>query len=50
MDAALWPDLNYAAWRETAPTLYLWTQILVKIRLKLMPTPIRSAQAFASGR
>jgi hypothetical protein len=30
MDGALWPDLNDAASRETAPTLYLWTQILVK--------------------
>jgi hypothetical protein len=37
MDAALWPDLTYAAWRETAATLHLWTQIVGKIRLSLTP-------------
>src|SRR3954452_18479758 len=37
MDAALWPHLTYAAWRETAATLHLWTQIVGKIRLSLTP-------------
>ncbi len=34
---AIWPDLTYAAWRETAATLHLWTQIAGKIRLALSP-------------
>jgi uncharacterized protein DUF5996 len=32
-----WPDLPYLAWRETAATLQLWTQIVGKIRLALTP-------------
>jgi hypothetical protein len=32
-----WPDLPYFAWRETASTLQLWTQIVGKIRLALTP-------------
>ena len=32
-----WPELPYAAWRETCDTLHLWTQIVGKIRL--MQTP-----------
>jgi hypothetical protein len=32
-----WPDLTYAAWRDTAATLHLWTQIVGKIRLTLTP-------------
>ena len=35
--AALWPDLPYPAWRETAATLQLWTQIVGKVRLALTP-------------
>ena len=35
--AALWPDLPYAAWRDTAATLQLWTQIVGKLRLQLTP-------------
>ncbi len=34
---ALWPDLEYPSWRETAVTLQLWTQIVGKIRLALTP-------------
>jgi uncharacterized protein DUF5996 len=34
---ATWPDLPYAAWRETAATLQLWTQIVGKVRLTLTP-------------
>ena len=32
-----WPDLSYEAWRETAATLHLWTQIVGKVRLALAP-------------
>lgn len=32
-----WPDLPYAAWKDTALTLQLWTQIVGKIRLALTP-------------
>ena len=36
-NAAVWPDLPYAGWRETAATLQLWTQIVGKVRLTLTP-------------
>ncbi|MBM6593377.1 DUF5996 family protein [Microvirga pudoricolor] len=32
-----WPELSYPAWRDTAATLQLWTQIVGKIRLSLTP-------------
>jgi hypothetical protein len=32
-----WPELSYPAWRDTAATLQLWTQIGGKIRLSLSP-------------
>ena len=32
-----WPELPYAAWRDTCATLHLWTQIVGKIRLTLTP-------------
>jgi hypothetical protein len=32
-----WPDLPYPAWRATAETLQLWTQIVGKVRLALTP-------------
>lgn len=34
---ALWPELAWGNWRETAVTLQLWTQIVGKIRLVLTP-------------
>src|SRR5450755_1866793 len=34
---SLWPELPYAAWRETCLTLQLWTQIVGKIRLAQTP-------------
>ena len=40
MDAAAattWPELTYSAWRDTAGTLQLWTQIVGKVRLALTP-------------
>ena len=33
----IWPDLTYSAWRDTAATLQLWTQIVGKVRLALTP-------------
>jgi hypothetical protein len=33
----LWPELPYAAWRDTCDTLHLWTQIVGKIRLAQTP-------------
>ena len=34
---ALWPELTYRSWRDTAVTLQLWTQIVGKVRLALTP-------------
>src|SRR5437763_3438219 len=33
----VWPELNYADWKETCTTLHMWTQIVGKIRLTLSP-------------
>ena len=32
-----WPDLPLEPWRDTYATLHMWTQIVGKIRLELMP-------------
>jgi hypothetical protein len=32
-----WPELPYAAWKDTLQTLQLWTQIVGKLRLSLTP-------------
>src|SRR5687768_17221527 len=32
-----WPVLDYPAWRETALTLQLWTQIVGKVRVAATP-------------
>ncbi|NML18566.1 DUF5996 family protein [Azohydromonas caseinilytica] len=32
-----WPALDYLAWRDTAATLQLWTQVVGKVRLALSP-------------
>jgi len=37
MGNASWPELSYPAWRDTAATLQLWTQIVGKVRLSLSP-------------
>lgn len=34
---ALWPELAFPKWRETAITLQLWTQIVGKVRLAFTP-------------
>ncbi len=36
-DADAWPELPYAAWKDTCGTLHLWTQIVGKIRLAQTP-------------
>jgi len=36
-DPAVWPDLPYSGWHQTAATLHLWTQIVGKVRLSLTP-------------
>jgi hypothetical protein len=36
-DAARWPALPYAAWKDTCETLHLWTQVIGKVRLALTP-------------
>ena len=33
----IWPELPFRAWRDTAITLQLWTQIIGKIRLAQTP-------------
>ncbi len=32
-----WPPLPYEAWKDTASTLHMWTQIVGKVRLSQMP-------------
>ena len=32
-----WPALPFAAWKDTAATLQLWTQVVGKVRLALTP-------------
>jgi len=32
-----WPELPYAAWKDTRATLHLWTQVVGKVRLALTP-------------
>jgi hypothetical protein len=32
-----WPELPYAAWKDTCATLQLWLQVVGKIRLTLVP-------------
>jgi hypothetical protein len=36
-NAERWPELSYAAWKDTRDTLQLWTQVVGKIRLALTP-------------
>ena len=34
---AVWPDLPYGDWKETLDTLHMWTQIVGKVKLELVP-------------
>jgi len=36
-DVSRWPELPYAAWKDTRETLHLWTQMVGKIRLAQTP-------------
>src|SRR6476646_8013988 len=36
-DTTRWPELPYAAWKDTCETLHLWTQVIGKVRLALTP-------------
>jgi hypothetical protein len=36
-EAERWPELPYAAWRDSCATLHLWSQIVGKIRLAQTP-------------
>jgi Family of unknown function (DUF5996) len=36
-NAERWPELPYAAWKDTRDTLHLWTQVIGKVRLALTP-------------
>ena len=52
-----WPILDFKSWSATAETIHLWTQIVGKIRLRLMPwqnhswhsTLYISARGFTTG-
>jgi hypothetical protein len=33
----VWPELPYAAWKDTRDTLHMWTQVVGKVRLALTP-------------
>jgi hypothetical protein len=37
MADVVWPELPYAAWRDTLETVHLWSQIVGKVRLALTP-------------
>ena len=37
MASFAWPELPFAAWKDTLETLHRWTQIAGKVRLKLTP-------------
>ncbi len=32
-----WPELSYAAWKDTRETLHMWLQIVGKVKLELCP-------------
>ena len=36
-NAERWPELPYAAWKDTRDTLHLWTQVVGKVRLARAP-------------
>ena len=37
MASDAWPDLPYVAWKDSCTTLHLWTQVVGKVRLALVP-------------
>jgi hypothetical protein len=36
-EAQQWPELDYAAWKDTCATLHMWSQIVGKIRMARTP-------------
>ena len=36
-DTSRWPELPFAAWKDTCETLHLWTQVIGKVRLAQTP-------------
>ena len=36
-EAEAWPALPYGAWKDTYETLHMWTQIVGKVKLELVP-------------
>jgi Family of unknown function (DUF5996) len=36
-DSEIWPELEFAQWKDTCATLHMWTQVVGKIRLGLAP-------------
>jgi hypothetical protein len=36
-DSDIWPQLEFAQWKDTCATLHMWTQVIGKIRLALAP-------------
>ena len=36
-DARPWPEIPWEAWKDTAATLHMWTQIVGKVRMVNMP-------------
>src|ERR1700757_3016346 len=51
-DETTWPDLSYAALRETCETLQLWTQVVGKVRLGRTPwlDPSRQTPVYVTAR
>ena len=37
LDRDVWPSLPFAEWRDTYATLHMWTQVVGKVCLALMP-------------
>jgi Family of unknown function (DUF5996) len=37
VDVGAWPDLTLSRWSDTRDTLHMWTQIVGKVRMALMP-------------
>ena len=46
MDDETWPALPYEAWKDTYATLHMWTQVVGKVALALMP-PLNHSWAIA---
>lgn len=36
-ESAVWPPLPWDAWKDTCETLHMWTQVIGKVKLELVP-------------